>query len=144
MKCRLFIDSGCEDERVEIHARELTREIEEIKSFCESFDTSIVGYIDENAVKLSITEIYCFTVENTKVFAHTKDKKYRLRQRLYQLESQLPEDFIKFNQSCIGAKSKVLRFEAPLSGVLNVVFKNGHRDYVSRRNLKAVKERLLK
>ena len=144
MKCKLFIDKDTPQERVEIYAREITREVEEIKSFSESFETSIVGYTDENTVKLSLAEIYCFTVEDSKVFALTKEKKYRLKLRLYQIEAMLTEDFLKLNQSCIGASSKILRFEVPFSGALNVVFKNGHRDYVSRRNLKAVKERFLK
>ncbi len=144
MKCKLFIDKEISEERVEIYARELTKEVGEIKAFSENYETSIVGFAHEEAVKLSLSEIYCFTVEDSRVFAYTKDKKYRLRLRLYQVEEMLTEDFMKFNQSCIGAASKVERFEAPLSGALNIIFKNGHKDFVSRRNLKSVKERFLK
>ncbi len=143
MKCKLFIDKTT-DERVEIYAQSLSQEVVAIKSYAESYETEIIGFVDEEAVKLSLNEIYCFTVEESKVFAHTKDKKYRLRRRLYQVEEMLSEDFIKVNQSCIGCVSKVARFEAPLSGALNIVFKNGHIDFVSRRNMKAVKERFLK
>ena len=37
---------------------------------------------------------------------------------------------------------KIKRFDASLSGFLLVTLKNGYSDYVSRRNLKNVKERL--
>ena len=37
---------------------------------------------------------------------------------------------------------KIKKFDTSVSGMLTVTFKNGYRDYVSRRNLKSVKERL--
>ena len=37
---------------------------------------------------------------------------------------------------------KIARFEASYSGTLRVVFNNGDTDYVSRRNVRHVKERL--
>ena len=51
-------------------------------------------------------------------------------------------DFVKLNQSCIVNIKKIECFDASLGGALKVTLKNGYRDYVSRRQLKAVKERL--
>ena len=34
------------------------------------------------------------------------------------------------------------KYQKTFSGTLSVVFKNGYTDYVSRRNIKAVKERI--
>ena len=59
-----------------------------------------------------------------------------------QLEEMLDDSFVKINQSCIANIKKIDRFKATVGGSLTVIFKNGHIDYVSRRNLKNVKERL--
>ena len=50
--------------------------------------------------------------------------------------------FIKINQSTVANITKIERFETSIGGSLSVRFKNGYRDYVSRRNLKKIKERM--
>ena len=62
--------------------------------------------------------------------------------RLYQLEELLDASFVKINQSSIVNVKKIERFEASIGGALLVILQNGHRDYVSRRQVKAVKERI--
>ena len=57
-------------------------------------------------------------------------------------KQMLGEGFVKINQSCIANTKKILRFSASISGALQVTFKNGYRDYVSRRQLKTVKKRM--
>ena len=76
------------------------------------------------------------------IYALTKDEKYKLKQRLYVLEEMLNRDFIKINQSCIVNVKKIQRFDASFSGAMSVVLKNGYKDYISRRQLKNVKERI--
>ena len=75
-------------------------------------------------------------------FAITEKERLRLKCRLYQLEEVLPEYFVKINQSCVANIRKVARFDTSVSGTLLIKFKNGYKDYVSRRQMKAVKERL--
>jgi len=69
-------------------------------------------------------------------------KTFRLNHRLYQLEERLGTRFLKINQSCLANIQQIQRFDASLAGALLVIFKNGYRDYVSRRQLKTVKERM--
>ena len=52
------------------------------------------------------------------------------------------QSFIKLNQSCIANKNKIKKFESTIGGALKVIFKNGYIDYISRRELKNVKERM--
>ena len=59
-----------------------------------------------------------------------------------ELEEKLPLDFVKINQSCLANIKKIERFSASVGGSLKVIFKNGHTDYVSRRQLRTVKEKL--
>ena len=102
----------------------------------------LFGYKDKNIVKLSPSDVFCFTVENNKVYALCEREKYQIKQRLYLLEEILDRDFVKINQSCIANIRKISKFDTSITGTLMVSFKNGHRDYVSRRQMKKVKERI--
>ncbi len=141
MKCKTIIDAACE-EQVLIYAHEKTNLVDEIERLVAQNSPALIGYKDKVAVMLDSADIYCFTVEDNKVYAHTDAEMLQLKSRLYQLEQMLPQNFIKINQSCIANIQKIQRFDASFSGTLSVVFKNGYTDYVSRRNLKTVKERL--
>ena len=65
-----------------------------------------------------------------------------IKNRLYQIEEIVDSNFIKINQSCIANINQIKKFDATLGASLLVIFKNGHSDYISRRELKNVKRRL--
>ena len=141
MKCELHIDKNL-DEKVLIYAHEQNKAVEEIKSFVENQDIELIGYKDGEIEKLNPNKVNCFIIENSKIYAITDDDKYHVKLRLYNLEEMLGESFIKINQSCIANIRKIKKFDSSISGTLSVVFKNGYIDYVSRRNIKSIKERL--
>ena len=141
MKCELHIDKNT-DERVLIYAHEQNKAVDEIKSFVENQDIELVGYKDGEIEKLNPNKVNCFIIENSKIYAITDDDKYHVKLRLYNLEEMLGESFIKINQSCIANIRKIKKFDSSISGTLSVIFKNGYIDYVSRRNIKSIKERL--
>lgn len=141
MKLKLIIDKT-RDEEILIYAHEKTALIESIEQLVLQDNFELVGYIDREAVKLNLAEICRFTVEDNKVFAETLSEQYRLRYRLWQLEENLPDGYVKINQSCIANVRMIDRFDTSISGSMLVKFKNGSTDYVSRRQLKTVKERL--
>ena len=140
MKCIITIDKDREEE-VLIFAHEKTKLVEDIINLINS-ENIFVGYSDGEIYRLNLSEINCFTVEDNKVYALTDNGKLHVKQRLYQVEERLSDDFVKINQSCIANIKKIKKFDSSVSGMLTVIFKNGYRDYVSRRNLKSVKERL--
>ena len=141
MKCELHIDKNT-DEKVLIYAHEKNKTVDEIKSFVENQDIELLGYKDGEIEKLNPNKVHCFIIENSKIYAITDDEKYHVKLRLYSLEEMLGEGFIKINQSCIANISKIKKFDSTISGTLTVIFKNGYKDYVSRRNIKSIKERL--
>ncbi len=141
MKFNLFIDKK-RDEEVLVYAHESSKLIESIRELCESDGIELIGIKDKESEKLDINDINCFISEENKVYALTSKEKFQIKYRLYQLEEQLPESFVRINQSCIANIKRILRFDASIAGALKVRFKNGYSDYVSRRNLKSVKERL--
>ena len=141
MKCELHIDKNL-DEKVLIYAHEQNKAVDEIKSFVENQDIELIGYKDGKIEKLNPNKVNCFIIENSKIYAITDDDKYHVKLRLYNLEEMLGESFIKINQSCIANIRKIKKFDSSISGTLSVIFKNGYIDYVSRRNIKSIKERL--
>lgn len=142
MKLTTIIDPTREEEVV-IHTRARTREIEALEAYVEQMGKELLGYgEDGEIVLLRPHEVCCFTAEEGRVYALTDGKKLSVRLPLYALEEMLDGSFVRINQSCLGNIRKIARFDASIGGSLMVTFQNGHRDYVSRRQLKIVKERM--
>lgn len=141
MKFELIIDPESE-EKVVVHAKKEGALTEEIKRLVQAASTELLGYRDNEIVRLNPNDIHCVCVMENKVYALCEGSRYSLRQRLYSLEETLPECFVKINQSCLANTKQMERFDTSISGTLKIRFKNGHIDYVSRRQLKAIKERL--
>lgn len=141
MKFKLFIDKE-RPEEVQVYAHKKSKLTDDIEQLILNSAVELNGYKDSEVVRLNPTDVHCFIVENNKVFALTAKDKLQLKYRLYQLEEEFADSFLKINQSCVVNVKMIARFDASISGALNVKLKNGYSDYVSRRNLKNVKERL--
>jgi len=141
MKFSLYIDPSREEEVV-VYARKKSLLTEKLEQITEEFSNEIIGYTENEITKLNISDVICFIVENNRIYALTNAKKYLIKQRLYNLEENFSKSFVKINQSCLANINKIERFDSSISCTLKVVFKNGYTDYVSRRNVKTIKERL--
>lgn len=141
MKCTVILDKTREEEIV-IYAHQKNEMIFEIERMAQEKPLQMTGFLNEEIVRLELQDIYCFTVEGGRLYAIGENEKYLIKARLYNIEEILDKSFIKINQSSIANVKKIQKFDASISGTLKVIFKNGHTDYVSRRNIKNVKERL--
>ncbi|MBQ8740717.1 MAG: LytTR family transcriptional regulator [Clostridia bacterium] len=141
MKCTVILDKTREEE-ILIYAHQRNEIIDKIERMATDVTPQLIGYSRGEMVKLDIKDVYCFTVDGGKLFAVCENEKYLLKTRLYNVEDRLDKGFIKINQSSIANISKIQKFDASISGTLKVIFKNGYTDYVSRRNIKKVKERI--
>lgn len=142
MKHTTHVDPSRKEEVV-IYAKRRTREITALEAYVEQMGTELMGYGAEGQmVPLRPAEVHCFIIEDGKVYALTEKEKLLVRLPLYAIEETVGEGFVKLNQSCLGNLRKIARFDASIGGTLMVTFQNTHRDYVSRRQLKTVKERM--
>ncbi len=141
MKCEIIIDANTE-ERVVIYAKENSILVSNIKGFVENSHNDFMGYGSNEIIKLDFDEIYCFSVIDNRVYAICKNERLQLKERLYTVEENLPEYFIRINKSCIVNMNMIKGFDASISGALKFYLKNGYVDYISRRQLKIVKERI--
>lgn len=141
MKVKIVVDPTREEEVI-IFTHERTPLVEEIERLASDKPLELLGVCNDETVVLEYVKVLRFTVENGKTYACVGNKCYRIKQRLYQIEEQAPDCFVRIHQSCLANLRGIARFEASYSGTLRVVFKNGDVDYVSRRNVRSVKERL--
>lgn len=142
MKFTTHIDPNREEEVI-IHARRRTQAVADLEAYIESLDAELVGYGgDGRIIPLRPAEVHCFLAEEGRVYALTDTERLTVRLPLYAIEEMLDRSFVRINQSCIGNVRKIDRFTASIGGALMVTFQNSHRDYVSRRQLKIVKERI--
>lgn len=141
MKCTTVIDKS-RDEEVIIYAHENSELVLRIEELVNGDKSALIGYTDREIVQLSPSEVFCFISENGKSFALTEKGRMRIKLRLYEIEELMTDGFVKINQSCIANVSRIAKFDTSIAGALTVLFKNGYKDYVSRRQLKMVKERI--
>ena len=141
MKFKMIIDRDREEEIV-VYAHERSQLVEDIEKLVLAEQKTIVGYSEKEMKIISPNEAECFISFNGKVYAQVDSQRYHIKMRLFQIEEMLGSSFIKINQSCIANVDKIKCFKADAYGGLIVVFKSGYSDYVSRRNIKAVKKRL--
>ena len=140
MKLNVFVDKT-QKERIDIYIKEKRQIVEDIENLI-SEENILLCYKNSEIYKVNFSEIILLTVENEKVAVFTEKDKFFIKERLYMAEEKLSSDFIRLNQSAIGNIRKIRKFDCSVSGTLKVTFTNGLTDYVSRRQVKAVRERL--
>lgn len=141
MKFKLIIDKE-KDEEVVVTARERSPLVDEIEAIISKYTDRIPGYTEDDIKMLSVLEIECITVLDGKTYAiDSKNQRYRLKGRLYELEQQLPSTFIRINKSALANEKALDRFAVAYTGAVDAVFKCGYREYVSRRCFAQIKRR---
>ena len=143
MKYKLIIDKTAEEEITVIaHGPSLlTQQIEDLVCSHSGAD-SLMGYRDDEMRRLAFSDIECITIIGRKVIAIDADgARYRIAERLRDLEGMLPSYFIRINKSALANEHRILRFDAAFSGGVDAVFTCGYREYVSRRCFAEIRRR---
>ena len=143
MKWKLIIDPTQEEQIVAtVHAPSaLTEQLQQL-ILQQNTVERLTGYREDEVKILPVEEIACITVLDGKTYAiDRKNQHYRLKQRLYELETVLPANFIRINKSALANEHHLDRFAASFSGAVDAVFQCGYREYVSRRCFAQIKRR---
>lgn len=146
MKFSLIIDPDLDEEViVRVHQQSpLTNQIEHLILQYNGSD-KIIAYTEDEMRVLTFDIIECITVLDGKTYAiDVQNQKYRLKQRLYELETILPSSFIRINKSTLANEKQIERFVTTFSGAVDALFRCGYRDYVSRRCFSQIKRRYQK
>jgi len=141
LKYEIVIDAE-QEEYVLVRAKEKNDLVRAIEALLISETEPLIGYDGNEGVLLDPASVCCFLVEDGITFALVGERRYRIKERLYRIEARLPPDFVRIHQSAIANLRQIERFDTSIAGTLRVHYRNGYCDYVSRRNLRAVKEKL--
>lgn len=141
MKYQLIIDKT-KEESIVITVHEKTDKIKQIEDIINSHKYQLLGFYQDEIIPINMEEVYAFYTNDSKVYANLKDKSLLIKERMYQIEELINNNFVKINQGCIVNIKKILKFDASISGSIKVVLKNNFIDYISRRELKNVKRRM--
>ena len=144
MKFKLTIDKT-KEELVEATLHEKGDFSYRLEELVRSYigEDGITAYTEDDIKALKFSEIECLTAVASKTYAIVSTgERYRLKMRLYELSEVLPGCFIKINKSSLANRTRIDRFSAAFSGSVDVIFKCGYRDYVSRRCFSEIKKEL--
>lgn len=143
MKFKLIIDQSKDEEvTATVHGRSPLTDQIELLILQHSGADRIAAYAGDDLKMLPFADIECITILDGKTYAiDTGNRRYRLKQRLYELEEILPSCFIRINKSTLANENRLERFTASFSGAVDAVFQCGYKEYVSRRCFAQIKRR---
>lgn len=146
MEFKLIIDPQAE-ESVVVTLRRSCGLADQIQQLVMEYsgNDQLPAFTEDEMKLLCIRDIECITVLDGKTYAIDKNNcRYRLKQRLYELEAQLPASFIRINKSTLANENRLERFTTSFSGAVDAIFQCGYREYVSRRCFSQIKRRYQK
>lgn len=145
MKVNIDIDDKHEDTSITIRAKEWSEELEEIISVIKKRKPQRLFGIDEDqTVLLQPEDIDFIYAENRRVFAALDNRQLEIRLKLYEVEKILaPHSFMRFSKSVIGNLNHIQRFEVSFNGNLCVYFHSGNKEYITRKYVAAIKDKLM-
>ena len=144
MRVDFFQDKNINETRVIVQAPVRSNEVEELMEAIKNFSPSpISGYSDGNLTRLSKDSIIRIYSKDKRVYADTLDGSYMIKSPLYQLEEELPKNFVRISNSEIVNSDKVLRLDLSLAGTIRIYLEGDIESKVSRRYVSKVKGALI-
>lgn len=145
MKINIDIDDKHEETLITIQANEWSEELEEVISMVKRRKPQRIFGIDEDqTILLQPEDIDFVYAENRKTFASLENRQLEVRLKLYEIEKMLaPHNFMRFSKSVIGNLNHIQRFEVSFNGNLCVYFHSGNKEYITRKYVSAIKDKLM-
>ena len=142
MKVKLRISDEIQEPYAVIFSDSLTDEVTRAVMFLENTGKLITAEENGRISILQPEEIFMVRVENERTVIYCQKTKYFSSKRLYQLEEQLGKGFMKISKSTVINLSHIKCVEPSFKGMMNLVMKNGCKDYISRKYLPNFKKYL--
>ena len=144
MKVRIELDPQMDEPEMIIRAPRLTEEVARLQQLIlEQKMTPLTFYKDRSEYFLDLANILFFETDGEKIYGHTREEAYEVRQKLYELEEILPIAFCRISKSTIVNAKQIYSSEKSFSGTSTVNFYQTHKQvHVSRHYYQLLKERL--
>lgn len=129
---------------------------DEIIVKCNSLDESVIRllnalkhgkdklslYKDSTIVLVDYSEVLYFESVDDRVFAYTKNQVYESRQKLYQLEEELPSNFLRASKAVIVNINSIENLAPDFSGRIEATLSNDCKVIFSRMYVPVLKQHL--
>ena len=144
MKVRIELDPQMDEPEMIIRAPRLTEDVARLQQLIlEQKMTPLTFYKDRSEYFVDVSKILFFETDGEKIYGHTKEEAYEVRQKLYELEEILPIAFCRISKSTIVNTKQIYSIEKSFSGTSTVNFYQTHKQvHVSRHYYQLLKERL--
>ncbi len=147
MKIEIEIDPNLDEPFIIIKTKENSPEIQNLVEKIQVSNTlnKIIALKDEKIYILDFKEIESIYSRQGKIFIRKDNEEYITKNRLYELEEMLQKNyknFIRISNSEIINFDKVKNLDLNISGTIKINTYDGYTTYVSRRNIKKIKQYL--
>ena len=144
MKDRIELDPQMDEPEMIIRAPRLTEDVARLQQLIlEQKMTPLTFYKDRREYFVDVSKILFFETDGEKIYGHTREEAYEVRQKLYELEEILPIAFCRISKSTIVNTKQIYSIEKSFSGTSTVNFYQTHKQvHVSRHYYQLLKERL--
>ncbi len=146
MKIRIeLVDNLAEDE-VLIRCGRVDESIQKIQQYIleqSLLNSKMTFYKGNQEFYFSLDHILFFETDGEHIYAHTANDEYRIKHRLYELDTLLPRHFVRASKSAIVNIMQVYSITRNLTASSLIQFINSHKhEYVSRHYYKELRQRL--
>lgn len=144
MKVSIQIHDRFTEPQILICNHTVTDEVRKLQdSINQVVNKTVAAYTENGIYRLPYESFIRFYAEKQKVYAQTKSENYTLHIRLYELEQELSEhDFVRISNSEIVNIKKIKSLDTSITGTIKMFLEGGIETYVSRRNVKKIKNAL--
>ena len=124
--------------RINIEYAEKNEDIKNLINHIQEYDKrKMVVFDGYNMIQINTEEIIYFYSDGNYNFCKTKEKEYRIKSKLYEIEKK-SNDFLRISKSCIVNIKQVESFDIGENRNIIVRFFDNSKQYVSRRKIKEV------
>ena len=128
---------------ITINTPEKTEQVIEIENALLNLNSGniseIIGMQGNNLYIINISDVIKFYSEDKKNYCNTKEGNFVIKEKLYFLEDNLPNDkFIRISNSVIVNIEKAKCFDTSILGSIIIIFKDNTQEYVSKRRVSSV------
>lgn len=144
MKLRIEMSDEISEDEVIIRCGRMDETVRKIQAYILSLsEPKIVFYKGQQEFYFPLNKILFFETEDEQVYAHTESDSFKVKFRLYELETLLPNDFVRVAKGTIVNTQHIYSISQNLASASLIKFAGTHKQvYVSRHYYKILKNKM--
>lgn len=98
--------------------------------------------LNGNRYRINCKHVSYIESVNDKITVHTNTKTFECKKKLYELEEELPDEFVRISKSVILNLGQVEYYSPQMNGIMKAVLRSGREVYISRKYLKMLRYKI--